>query len=257
MSQNSFTILGTAAGAPSATRANSGYLVSINDRLTLLDGGGGVYQSFRRAGFDPIALDRIVISHTHPDHVCELPLFIQAVYLTGRSDPLTVYVPEDFIDPLKRFLEACYLFESRFPFELLIAGYDYGVMFEKPFELEAIPNSHLEKLADIVAELKLPNKLQCCSLDITAGKTRVLYSADIGSLDDILPHWDNHEYVILESAHIDWEHFYTHAPTAKVGQFIMTHLLSDQQASEIAAESKKRGLPNLVIAYDGMTLELK
>ena len=94
MNINSFTLLGTSSGVPQASRANAGYLLKTGDSLSLIDCGGGVTSSFLRAGFDPLKIDRVFISHTHPDHCCELSLVIQMVYLAGRTEPLDVYLPE-------------------------------------------------------------------------------------------------------------------------------------------------------------------
>ncbi|MCF6334560.1 MAG: sigma 54-interacting transcriptional regulator [Spirochaetales bacterium] len=89
-----FYVLGSSSGLPSADKATSGYLLKNNDSLTLIDCGGGVTQSFLKRGFNPLNVDRICISHTHSDHVCELSLFLQLIYLHKRKRPLDLFLPE-------------------------------------------------------------------------------------------------------------------------------------------------------------------
>src|SRR5574340_1184035 len=106
----SLIFLGTAGGGPVAHRAKSGILLDVNGRLSLIDCGGGVYQRFVDYGYEFKKLDRVFVSHTHPDHVSDLPLIVQAIYLTGRSEPFKIYVPNEFVEPCRNLLIATYLF---------------------------------------------------------------------------------------------------------------------------------------------------
>jgi ribonuclease BN (tRNA processing enzyme) len=252
----SFTFLGTSAGEPSPTRACSGHVLGIGESLSLIDCGGGVSASFLHCGFDPLKVDRIFISHTHPDHVCELPLFIQMIYLAGRTAPLELFVPEEFLEPLEVLLASMYLIRARMPFELRTLGYTDGFTYENTFQLKAIGNTHLAKYAQHVAESHLSNKMQCCSLDLAVGETKLLYSSDIGGYHDIEAHVGGHDFVILECAHLDVGEFIRHAGSAAVRQFVLTHVISEESAAEIASRARQAGITNLIVAHDGLSLNL-
>ncbi len=262
MTANSFTILGSSSGMPQADRACAGYLLKTGESLTLIDCGGGVTSSFLRCGFDPLDVDRVFISHTHPDHCCELPLFIQMIYLAGRTRPLDIYLPEEFVEPFRAFLPAVYVIPEKLPFDLSLHGYTDGFVFENGFTLRAIGNRHLHGYAEYVGDLQLANKMQCHSFRIevpasSGGSARSLfYSADVRDFDDLKPHLNNVDYAVLELTHIGLEQFFGFAPSASVGKFIITHLGSTDETAEIELMAEKAGLDNLRIAQDGLQLPL-
>ncbi len=241
---------------PQGGRACSGYALEVDGRLNLIDCGGGVCSSFQKCGLDPLAVDRIFISHTHPDHCCELPLFVQMIYLAGRTEPLSVYVPEEFVGPLGSFLRAVYVIPERLPFELQINGYDAGVVHDDDFRLEAIANKHLTGYAGIIEEYDLPNQMQCHSFLIETEGKRLLYSADLMSFDDIREHLQNLDVAVIESTHIDLDEFLSYVPGSTVKQYILTHLGSPAEVKEIERALSAAGLSNVTLASDGMAIEL-
>ena len=256
MNDNKLIILGSSSGLPQANRASSGYLLKAGKSLSIIDCGGGVTSSFLRRGFDPLDIDRIFISHTHPDHVTELPFVIQLIHLNQRTEPLDVYLPADFVAPFRQFLPALYIIEERLPFALNLIGYESGFVYDAEFKLKAIGNNHLHAYGAIVSELNLPNKMQCCSFDMKIGSKTVFYSSDIATYDDVRPNLDGKDLVLLESTHIDLIEFVRHASTINVGRFVMTHLGTDQEVAEIHRIASEAGLDNIDIAVDGMEIDL-
>lgn len=251
-----FTVLGSSSGVPQANRNSSGHVLNVGGQLTLFDCGGGVTSSFLRRGFDPTAVDRIFISHTHPDHVSDLPLFLQMIYLAGREERVDLFVPEEFVEPLRIYLDAVYLMPKRLPFETNIVGYRDGFEFDADIHLTAIANSHLRKYADVVTKLEIPNKMQAFSFQVQVGEKRLFYSGDIGSFDDIRDHLDGSHLVVMEMSHIDVEAFFESAPTIDVGEFVVTHLESDEMAADLNESAHKAGMDNFCTAVDGMELWL-
>jgi len=249
------TILGTAGGGPIPNRAKSGLLLQVGGRLSLFDCGGGVYQRFVDYGHDFAFLDRVFVSHTHPDHMSDLPLIAEAIYLTGRAEPFEIYVPDEFTGPCRNLLAVTYLFPDQFACPLKIIGYREGFAFRGEFELTAIANSHLAKYRALDRSAG-SNRGECYSFMIVYNGKRTLYSSDVGSLDDLIPHWTGCDHVIIEAAHIEWQRFYTEAKQARVGQFIITHLLSEAQAWDVQRQAQAREIGNLVVARDGMAIEL-
>ncbi len=262
MPENTFTILGSSSGMPQADRACAGYLLKVDDRLSLIDCGGGVTSSFLRCGFDPLDVDRVFISHTHPDHCCELPLFIQMVYLTGRTRPLDIYLPEEFVKPFRAFLPAVYVIPEKLPFDLNLHGFTDGFTFSDGFSLRAIGNRHLQGYAEYLGNLQLANKMQCHSfrIEVPASSGRsakcLFYSADVGDFADIKPHLDSVDYAVLELTHVELEPFFELAPTLSVGKFIISHLGDAEETARVTQMAAKVGLGNLRIAHDGLQLSL-
>ncbi len=242
---------------PQPDRCHSGYVLEIGGRLFQFDCGGGVSRAFRKAGFDPLNVERIVISHTHPDHISDLPLFIQMQYLAGRQDPITIHLPEEAIGPVRAQFQAMYLLEHKMPFELSFAAISEGRPIESgEVMIETIANSHLEKYAPFVKEYDLPNRQQCYSFLISAGGKKILYSADLGSEKDILGYLDDLDLLVIESTHIDLQVLLEKAGEKGVGKVVLTHFTEEYDIVAALAQAAKSGLTNVSAAEEGMRIDL-
>ncbi len=252
---NSLTILGSGSGLPQAGRATSGYALSVNGRLTLIDCGGGVTQSFLRCGLNPLDVDTIFISHAHSDHCCELTLFLQLVYLHNRRRPLELYIPEEFVEPFNRYLRAVYLAPEKLGFDLAVTGYTDGFRYESDFTLTAFGNRHLQKTQAFIKELGLPNKMQCHSFLIETSGGTLLYSSDVEGFDDIgrlLPRGD---LALVESTHLDIDDLLRFAEDNPDKRVVLTHIGPPPESTELQSAVDKRALDNVVMAEDGMVIE--
>ncbi|MCK4632997.1 MAG: hypothetical protein KAT79_06970, partial [candidate division Zixibacteria bacterium] len=76
------------------------------------------------------------------------------------------------------------------------------------------------------------------------------------TFDDIKNHLDGHSLVVLESTHVDLDQFFEFAQEISVGRYLISHLGSADEIEQIKVLSEKYGLGNLLIAEDGMTIEL-
>lgn len=253
---NSLTILGSASGQPQPNRATSGYLLKTASGLSLIECGGGVTSSFLRRGFDPRDVERIFISHTHSDHVCELPLFLQMIYLTQRGNRLSIFLPGEFVEHFLRYLDAVYLFPQKLSFDLEVIGYGGGYTYEDDFKLHSIANSHLFGSGEWVEKLGLPNRLECHSFLIEVGGRSIFYSSDVGHINEVKRHLDGRDIALVEATHIDVEELFEFACGIRIGQLVMTHLEGDDQAREVNRLAAKAGLDNVVTAVDGLELRL-
>ena len=257
MSENSFFILGSSSGLPQAERATSGYLLKTGESLTLIDCGGGVVSSFLRRRLNPNDVDRVFISHTHSDHVCELSLFIQLFHVNKREKPLDLYLPEEFIEPFINWLNAVYMFPDKEQYKMTFHPVTDRFEFDSGlFKATAHQSTHLVKTKDIIEELNLPNKMQCFSYKFQVNGKSLLYSADIGSLDDIKPLVDGSDFVIVESTHIDMSDFISYAQTHTSTNFILTHLGTNEEIAELSDKTKAASLTNIQFAMDGMEVGL-
>ena len=257
MMKDSFTILGSSSGQPQAERACSGYLLKTGESLSLIDCGGGVTSSFLRCGFDPMKLDRIFISHTHSDHCCELPLMIQLLHVRKSNRRLDIFIPDEYIRPFIALLNAMYLFPQHIAVDLHITGYADGFVYRGDgFSLRAIANSHMEKAAPLIEEYDVPNKMQCHSLRIETDTKSLLYSADLGSFDDIVGHLDGLDYALVETTHVDLGALFEAARSSGVGRFVLTHLGEGEETSSLREQVATTGLDNISLATDGLRLEM-
>lgn len=257
MMTSSFTVLGSSSGLPQAERACSGYCLQTGDSLSIIDCGGGVTRSFLQCGFDPMKLDRIFLSHTHSDHCCELTLLIQMLHVLKSERRFEIYVPEEFVRFLFRWLNAVYLFPQHISPKLEIHGYADGFGYNGDgFTVRAMGNQHMTKAAEVIEQYDVPNQMQCHSLRIETERKKLLYSADIGSLDDIWNQLEGLDYAIVESTHIDLSRLFDRARVTPETHYVLTHLGSGEDVSRLHEQIRAGGLANMMLATDGLRLEM-
>lgn len=256
MSDNTLTLLGTSSGVPQPNRVCSGAVLQVGSELLLIDCGGGVTSAFLRAGFDFRDVTTIIISHSHSDHVCELSLFLQGMYLARKEGRVTVYLPEEFVAEFKRYLTAVYLFPERFPFQFEIQGYAGRLELARPTRIRSFPNSHLRKYEPFLASASGANRMQSHSFIIETGGTRLLYTADIGSGEDVLPYLEGVTCLVTELSHVDREAYLSAVKERGVERVVVTHIDGDDVAEEMVEIAGKVGIANLETAFDGMRLTL-
>ena len=97
----SLLTLGTASALPTANRYPSAHILTVRERLFLIDCGEGTQMQLRRAGISFSKIDHIFISHLHGDHTYGLFGLLSTISMSNRTTPLYIYAPEGF----KAFLD--------------------------------------------------------------------------------------------------------------------------------------------------------
>jgi len=107
-----FTILGDSSCIPDVGRETACFLINGKH---LVDTAWCAALRMRQHGFDPLALESIILTHFHHDHYIGLPQLLFYIGLRKRSGPpLNIYGPSE---NLQRVVEAAdaFLQLSRFP----------------------------------------------------------------------------------------------------------------------------------------------
>ena len=89
------TILGCGSALPTLKHGNTSQIISIRNKLFMVDCGEGTQLALRRYSFNFNRITTILISHLHGDHCLGLHGLISTMGLLGRKAPLHVYGPED------------------------------------------------------------------------------------------------------------------------------------------------------------------
>ncbi|MBI1178204.1 MBL fold metallo-hydrolase [bacterium] len=179
--------LGTGDGWPCADRNHSSYLYELAGTLLLIDCGESVTRSLTARKFDWNALDGIVLSHTHADHLGGLAMLLQGMWLEGRSRDLTIHLPGHVIKPLRNLLHHGYLFDELFGFQLKFQPLPVGKSFTVgKVRLTPHPTSHLDGFRRAFQKKYRVGFDAYCFVIEGAGK-RVVHSADLGAPQDLLP----------------------------------------------------------------------
>ena len=252
-----WTILGSASGGASPERACSGHVLDVDGRLVIFDCGSGTVSSFQRSGFDPHAVEAIVISHTHPDHVSDLPMFLQMFFLADCGQELDIFLPAEAVRPMKNFLNTCYLFPEKLPFRRELRPIRYDMEFlDGQVTVTPIGNQHLVGNVEIIEASAYPNRMECYSFLVRAADRKVIYTADLSSIHDVENHLDDADLLITEAMHIDIKGLPDILSRQRVRRTVLTHT-DDKQLPELRrfAAAVPAGI-DVALAEDNLTIEL-
>ena len=101
----SLATLGTASALPTANRYPSAHILTVRERLFLIDCGEGAQMQMRKAGISLGKIDKICISHMHGDHVFGLFGLLSTFAMMGRVTPLYIHAPYRMEQTLSFFKE--------------------------------------------------------------------------------------------------------------------------------------------------------
>lgn len=179
------TFLGTADGVQDPRRGHAALLFELAGKRVLVDCGEPCADALARHDVAVNSLDGVIITHTHSDHVGGLPMLMQSCWLEGRSRELPVWLPAHAIEPLRAWLNACYLFPETLPFRVRwhpLRALRIGAVRVRP-----VRSSHLDRTRLQFAARHPEVGFDAFSLLIETPKRRLVYSADLGSADDLRP----------------------------------------------------------------------
>jgi ribonuclease Z len=89
-------LVGTGGMMPLPTRWLSSVLLRYGPHLVLFDCGEGTQISLRGLGWGFKAIDLIMISHVHGDHITGLPGLLLTLGNSGRTEPVEIVGPRGF-----------------------------------------------------------------------------------------------------------------------------------------------------------------
>src|SRR3954468_20302808 len=95
---------GVGDGWRCADRNHSSFLYRFGQTNFLVDCGEPLSRSYKTSGLSYDAFDRIFISHLHSDHTGGFFMFLQGLWLEGRTKALPVHMPTDGIKPFQQML---------------------------------------------------------------------------------------------------------------------------------------------------------
>src|SRR5436190_1817233 len=110
------TILGNNSALPAYDRHPTAQIVTLNDRLFLIDCGEGTQMQLSKYKIRRSKISHILISHLHGDHYFGLPGLLTSFSLMGRDADLHLYAPA----PLKDILDLQFTSaDTRFSYKLI------------------------------------------------------------------------------------------------------------------------------------------
>lgn len=107
-------LLGTGGMFPLPERALTALYVRHQGNAVLIDCGEGTQTAMRSAGLRFKAIDAILITHFHADHISGLPGLLLTIGNEGRTEPMHMYGPKG----LEKTVNALRTIVPELPFEL-------------------------------------------------------------------------------------------------------------------------------------------
>lgn len=136
-------VLGCGSALPTTRHNPSAQVVSLCEKLYMVDCGEGVQLQLRRSRLRFSRLTHIFITHLHGDHCFGLPGLVSTFALLGRTADMHVYGPADLEKVMRPLLD---YFCSGSPFDVIFHTVDTtvgGTVYEdRSVLVEAFPLQH-------------------------------------------------------------------------------------------------------------------
>jgi ribonuclease Z len=98
-------LLGTGAGLTDGSREPTMLALRGSSGSTvLIDCGSNPARQLQQLGVPLDSIERLIVTHSHPDHTSGFALLVEMLWLAGRRHPLPVHGPEDAVQVLQRVM---------------------------------------------------------------------------------------------------------------------------------------------------------
>jgi ribonuclease BN (tRNA processing enzyme) len=231
-------------------RTCSSILLTAGDQSILLDAREGLSKRILELETPLDQISSVFITHTHPDHFAGLLLFIQLLHLKKRRKSLTIFLPSEAEKSFEQFLNMSLLWKEKLGFKIHINAIDVSqTIHRNPFSVTPYPTSHLLGYAKF-SEAHGFEELEAFAFVVNVNKKNILYSGDIGSLQDLVaPLQDNAiDLLVIEGMHYDVSKLSDFVRRFSVGRTFITHLDQDPNTFELPESTE--------LALDKLTIEV-
>ena len=101
----SLLLLGTGAALADGNRETTMLALRGASTTVLVDCGGNAVRGLQQMQAPLDSLERLIITHSHPDHTLGFALLVEMLWLAGRRSTLPVHGPADALDLVRRVFE--------------------------------------------------------------------------------------------------------------------------------------------------------
>lgn len=243
------TVLGGAGAWPPAGGACSGYLVERDGFRLLIDPGYATLPRLLEL-LAAEAVDAVIVSHGHPDHVSDInPLLRARAMSDGPPAPLPLYALPSALRP--------------------VLSLDRPGMLDAARDVREFSAGDTLHIGPFRAETRLlPHMMPNAGVRLTAGARSLTYTGDAGPVADLVELAQDTDLLLAEATHVDdvpddvrgllncAREVGQQAERARARRLVLTHLWpgTDPQASRTAAGRAYQG--SIDVATPGFVVDL-
>jgi ribonuclease BN (tRNA processing enzyme) len=247
------TVLGKSPAWQDADGACSGYLVEEDGTALLLDCGNGAFSKLRRF-HDYVAVDAVVISHLHADHILDLVPYASALTYAPRQQDSParprLYVPEGGRDALRRVCGGGGMPEEH---------------IERAFDLREYSPTDVLAIGELRLRFhRVPHFLPTCAVDVASGNGggRFTYGADSAPNEELVRFADGTDLLMIEATlpqpeegtprgHLTPAEAGEHGSKARVRRLVLTHISDELDERWARTEAEKAFGGPVEVAHEG------
>ena len=260
------TVLGKSPSWQDADGACSGYLLEDDGTTLLIDCGNGVFSKLRRY-CDYTAVDAVVLSHLHADHILDLVPFASALTYAPRQQPVPVDGWPGTDTPARPRLYAPP--GAAEAFERVCGG---GGMREQhianAFDLREYAADDVVEVGPLEIRFQpVPHFLLTHAVEIREGESRLTYSADSSPSEDLCAFAAGTGLLLIEATlprperegprgHLTPSEAGEHGRRAGVRRLVLTHLSDELDADWARAEAEQAFGGPVEVAHEGAVYEV-
>jgi len=172
--------LGTSSSLPAAQRDNTALVLKYRQNCLLIDCPGSVCQKLLKSGIDYTALNKVILTHHHPDHVYGIVHLVQAQYRLNKK--ITIYTNNVTEKLIKNLIKLFQLGRKDYPQIKFKNIFEQKYFFNrKEIKIRAIKNLHVQN---------------SFGLHCLLGKRSLVYSSDTRPCPEITESALSSDYLI-------------------------------------------------------------
>ncbi len=261
------TVLGKSPSWQDAGGACSGYLVTDEDTMVLLDCGNGVFGKLREKA-DYVDVDAVVISHMHADHILDLVPFPYALTYAPRQQPVPVHGWPGTDTPARPRLIAPK--GAAAMLRAIVGTWGSEDLIDSAFAIEEYDPSDTITIGNLqVRFCPVSHYIDTFAIGVTAPATgaRLTYSSDTAPNEDLIAFAAGTDLLLIEATlpraerdgprgHLTPQEAGEHARRAGVKHVVVTHLSDELDCDWAGTEAGTAFGSPVTVAVDGAVYDV-